>query len=67
MSKVPDPPRSDPPPAAALAPEDWPLWDVFVQNKEGDSHEHAGWISYEHAAGIARELQEALEEVIRRR
>ena len=41
----------------------WDLWEVFVQNKAGDPHEHAGSV---HAADAETALQNARDVYTRR-
>ena len=41
----------------------WPLWEVFVQEKSGDAHQHAGSV---HAADAELALQNARDVYSRR-
>ena len=51
-------PESHPPPDSQ-----WPLWEVFVQGKEGKPHEHAGSV---HAPDAELALQNARDVYARR-
>ncbi len=54
------------PPSAerrAPSPEQWPLWEVFTQPKDGEPHEHAGSV---HAPDAEIALQNARDTYARR-
>ncbi len=45
------------------APNEWPLWEVFVQAEGGDAHEHAG---SDHAPDAELAIQNARDTYARR-
>ncbi len=54
---------STPKEASELADSQWPLWEVFVQDKTGAPHEHAGSV---HAPDAELALQAARDVYARR-
>ena len=43
--------------------QDWPLWEVFIQPKDGDAHQHVGSI---HAVDSENAIQNARDVYTRR-
>ena len=56
-------PRSTPAPTSAATDSQWPLWEVFTQEKGGAPHEHAGSV---HAVDAEHALQNARDVYARR-
>jgi ring-1,2-phenylacetyl-CoA epoxidase subunit PaaB len=60
---VSNPNASAPPSDTVPADSEWPLWEVFTQEKQGAPHEHAGSV---HAVDAEHALQNARDTYARR-